>query len=296
MTIPFRRLASFLPSLLLVVACGGAPEAHDARAVAPERAILFGPNLTQAALRLGHADRIAAITDYCHWTHPSPEPPRIGGALDPDLETIARIEPDLLVLQGRSETLRSFAEAQGFAVADVKMDDDVESILRGVVVVDSLLAGGDPVRGRALADTLRAELSRLRRPLSADAPTVLPVISRDPDRVRSVLTAGAGTFVHELLLHVGARAWAQGRGRGYFDVSLEELVARPPDLVLEIAAAGAPTEAERWRDPWVDLLGDGVTVRRLDTPDALIPGPGIVRTARALLRSTTGVEPDGGRR
>jgi iron complex transport system substrate-binding protein len=296
MTIPFRRLTPFLLCLPLVVACGGVPEADEAGSAAPARAVLFGPNLTQTALRLGHADRVAAITDYCHWTHPSSEPPRVGGALDPDLETIARIEPDLLVLQGRSETLRSFAEAQGFGVADVKMDDDVASILRGVVALDSLLTGGDPARGRALVDTLRAELAGLRRPVRADAPSVLPVVSRDPDTVRSVLTAGAGTFLHELLLHVGGRPWSEGRGRGYFDVSLEELVADPPDLVLEIAAAGAPTDAARWRDPWFDLLGEDVRVRRLDTPDALIPGPGIVRTARALLRAITGVDPDGGHR
>jgi len=288
MIIPPRRL--LLAPLLLLVACGGSPDRGAPRSGVPERVVLFGPNLTQTALRLGHADRIAAITDYCHWTHPSAEPPRIGGALDPDLETIARIDPDLLVLQGRSERLRSFAADQGFAVADVEMDDDVSSILRGVVAIDSLLGGGEAVRGRALVDTLRAELAALRGPRSTGGPTVLPVVSRDPDTVRSVLTAGDGTFLHELLLHVGARAWTEGRGRGYFDVSLEELVADPPDLVLEIAAAGAPTDPRRWREPWFELLGDGVVVRRLETPTALIPGPGIVRTARALAEATSGIE------
>ena len=266
--------------LTLVVGCGG-PAPDRVASGPPERVVLFGPNLTQTALRLGHADRIAGITDFCPWTVAGEEPPRVGGAIDPDLEAIARLRPDLLVVQGRSEILRSFAGAQGLRLADVRMDDDVASILRGIVTVDSLLTGGSTTRGRALVDTLSMALDALG---AVDAPrrTVLLVVSRDPDAVRNVLTAGVGTFLDDLLARLGAVNWATGRGRGYFDVSLEALVADPPDVVLEIASAGAPEDPSRWRAPWIDRLGPEVRVVRLDRRDALVPGPGIVRTARAM--------------
>lgn len=277
------RVLSLLVLVVLLVGCGGKTDVTASSPV-PSRAILFGPNLTQTALRLGYAERVVAITDYCAWTVDTDEPPRVGGMIDPDLETIARLQPDLMVLQGRSATLRNFADAQGFRVADVKMDDDVASILRGIVAVDSLLAGGDATRGRALADTISTALEALRRPPAADAPTVLLVISRDPDAVRHLMTSGAGTFLDDLLGRLGVGRWAHERGRGYFDVSLEELVAHPPDVVLEIASAGASEDPRRWREPWVDLLGPDVAILRLTQPGALVPGPDIVDTARELSR------------
>lgn len=273
----------FLLALLIVAGCGG--HASDpAPDVPPSRVILFGPNLTQTAVRLGQADRVVAITDYCRWPDALEEPPRVGGMIDPDLESIAQSQPDLLVLQGRSEVLRSFATAQGIRLADVKMDDDVESILRGIVRVDSLLTG-TTTRGEALVDTLRRELEALRLPVQDDPPSILLVISRDPDTVRNLLTAGAGTFMDDLLRRLGTHGWAADRGRGYFDVSLEELVAHPPDVILEIASAGASDDPAKWREPWVELLGPDVEVVRLVQRDALVPGPGIVTTARELSRS-----------
>ena len=247
---------------------------------APERVILFGPNLSATAVRLGHAERIVALTDYCDWPAGLGERPRVGGAIDPDLESIAALDPDLLVLQGESATLRSFAAAQGIAVTSVKMDDDVDSILRGIVTVDSLLGDPRAERGHALADTLRAGLDALARDVDV-RPEVLLVVSREPGAVRHVLTAGRGTFLDDLLTTVGARNWGHDRGRGYFDVSLESLAQQPPDLVLEIVAdpvRSGPGVAEEW----ARVVGPGVPVRRLVDPTALVPGPDIVRTARRL--------------
>lgn len=275
--------------VLFVAACSG-PAEEPVPGNVPERVILFGPNLTQTAVRLGHADKIVAITDYCRWTASADEPPRVGGMIDPDLEQIAALDPDLLVLQGRSEVLRSFASGQGIAVADVKMDDGVDSILRGIVRIDSLLAGAQSTRGASLADSIAGRLDDLRREMPAEPPSILLVISRDPDTVRNLMTAGEGTFMDDLLRRMGARGWSAARGRGYFDVSLEELVAHPPDVILEIESAGASADPARWRAPWIDLLGDDVAVVRLADPDALVPGPGIVDTAHELarlLRATT---------
>jgi len=286
-----RRL--LLPLVVLCVAACDGPKEESASDALPQRVILFGPNLTQTAVRLGHTDRIVAITDYCRWTASGPEPPRVGGMVDPDLEGIAAANPDLLVLQGRNDVLRSFARAQGIGVADVKMDEGVDSVLRGIVRIDSLLAGPESTRGVALADSLEAELDALRRTMPDEAPTILLVITRDPDTVRNLMTAGEGTFMDDLLRRVGARGWSATRGRGYFDVSLEELVANPPDVVLEIESAGASDDPARWRAPWVDLLGDGVHVVRLTDPDALVPGPGIVGTARELAQLLRATVPDG---
>ena len=78
--------------------------------------------MTEAACVLGYADKIVAITDYDRWPQEILDRPRIGGALDPDLERLAVLDPDLLILQGENEQLRRFAEGAGLRIADVKRD------------------------------------------------------------------------------------------------------------------------------------------------------------------------------
>ena len=281
-------------ALALVVAVGaalswwwarpepGTPPTPGEAATAPRRVVLFGPNLEETAAVLGHGDKLVAVTDYCRWPATLLDRPRVGGALDPDLETLASLRPDLLVLQGESRVLRSFAAAQGLRVASVKMDDDVGSILAGVERLDVLL-GGDGSRGRAVADSLRDELDALAAlPAPSPRPSTLLVVSRDPDGLGNLLGAGRGTFLDELVTIAGGRSWAGERIEGYATISLEALAADPPTLVVEIVGGGEDPDPAGRRAPWSRLGPPLPAVRVLAFDGALVPGPRIVETARAL--------------
>lgn len=262
---------------------GGVAETGPA-ADSPRRVVLFGPNLNEMAWVLGHADRLVAITDYCRWPPEILHLPRIGGQLDPDLEALALLHPDLLVLQGESPLLRSFAAAQGLAVADLKADDAIASILDGAVRLDRLL-GGDGALGRAVADSLRAALDAVAADAKEDAaelPTVLLVLARDPDDLGDLLTAGEGTFLDELVEIAGGRSWARPRGSGYYNVALEALFADPPDCVIEIFSTSVGDDRTRRELAWRRSLRPAPFVAFLDFEGALVPGPRIVETARLL--------------
>lgn len=293
--LPARRDLAWIPIALLAI--GGALSwwMHAASSDPaplpasgpPQRVVLFGPNLNEMAAVLGYASRLVAITDYCAWPASILGLPRIGGQLDPDLETLALLQPDLLVIQGESPLLRSFAAAQGLVVADLKMDDTIDSILDGAVRLDELL-GGEGRRGRTVADSLRAELDAIAHSSAAseaeERPTVLLVLSRDPDGLGNLLTAGAGTFFDELIVIAGGRSWAGPRTRGYATVALEALAEDPPDVVVELSARGDDTAGQRERltAPWVGLLEPRPAVQRLEFDGVMVPGPRIVETARRL--------------
>ncbi len=257
----------------------------------PARVVLFAPNLTETACALGYAGRIVGITDYCRWPPEILDRPRVGGAIDPHLERLLGLSPDLLVLQGESPRLREFARAQGMRVASVKMDEGVESILDGIVRIDSLLGGVASSRGRALADSLRGRLDALSRTRDRP-PRCLLVLGRRPDRLAEVFTCGRGTFLHELLERAGARNWAGERAEGYASPSLEALVADPPDVVIEVAAAVEGSLGQRqalWRGAGLET----VVVRQLDGDQVMIPGPRIDRTLAQLVRLLDELESGG---
>lgn len=281
-----------VPLVLLMglAACARSAGPED-RGPLPDSVVLFAPSMTEAACALGYADRIVAITDYDRWPPEILDRPRIGGALDPDLERLAVLDPDLLVLQGESAILRDFAARTGIRVADVKMDDDVRSILDGMLRLDDLLGGPASQRGEQLTGRIRGQLDSIAAARSGPRPRVLLVLSRNPHALRGVFTAGSGTFLDDLLDVAGAVNWAGERGPGYFEVPLDALAADPPDLVLEFAGADTSDPAERAR-VWARLPGEPLEVRVVDFDGLMIPGPRIVRGAEALVAALqAGAEP-----
>jgi iron complex transport system substrate-binding protein len=237
--------------------------------------------MTEAACVLGYADKIIAITDYDRWPEEILDRPRIGGALDPDLERLAVLDPELLVLQGENEQLRRFAEGGGLRIVDVKMDDDVESILQGMLRLDDLLGGPESQRGEKVVGRIRTRLDSMARAREDARPDVLLVLSRTPHVLGGIFSAGRGTFLDELLEVAGARNWAASRGPGYFDVPLDLIAADPPDLVLEFGGSIEGDDAERVR-VWSALPGERIEVRGVDFEGLMIPGPRIAESAEAL--------------
>jgi len=276
--------------LLLVVAVALAGSRWFATRSAPRtggeaaaRVILFAPNLTETAFVLGAGDRVVGVTDWCVWPPAALERPRVGGMVDPKLERIAALDPDLLVLQGENPDLRSFADDRGLRVASVKMDDSLDSILEGIVQIDGLLHGDDLSASDRMVADLRAGLDALRRS-PADGPRVLLVLSRAAGSLEGVYVAGPGTFLADLLATVGGQPALPDATAPYFQLSLESLVVDPPDVVVELRPGEplAATDRERARDDWMRPGFEEVRVEFVEFDGCLIPGPRVVETARHL--------------
>jgi iron complex transport system substrate-binding protein len=250
----------------------------------PGTVVLFAPSMTEVACALGFGNRIVAITDYDRWPAEILDRPRIGGALDPDLERLAVLRPDLLVLQGENQRLRQFAGDTGVRIADVKMDDDLRSILDGVLRLDDLLGGPESSAGERLVARIRTGLDSVAAAAAPERPEVLLVLSRSPHALGGIFSAGSETFFHDLLGIAGAENWAASRGTGYFEVPLDVLAADPPDLVLEYGDAIEGDDADRAR-VWSSLPGPPIPVRAVHYDGLMIPGARLVESASALARA-----------
>jgi iron complex transport system substrate-binding protein len=280
-------LAALILGLGLALAfwwMGRRPLAPVGPANSAQRVILFAPNLTETACQLGLADRVVGITDYCVWPSAILDRPSVGGMVDPNLERITALDPDLLVVQGESDVLRRYARQQGLRLAEVKMDDDVASILAGFARVDSVLTGS-PSRGLALASAVRAELDAIAAAVAGrPRPRTLLILGHAPGSLRDLYTMGRGSFLNELVSIAGGESMTAGHPRQYFNLSLETLLAEPPEVALELRPGEADTprlhsEAER---AWRELGLTAVRVAVVTFDGAMIPGPRIAQTAHHL--------------
>ncbi|HUH12657.1 MAG TPA: helical backbone metal receptor [Longimicrobiales bacterium] len=218
-------------------------------AAAPQRVVSLVPALTRVIVALGARDRLIARTDYDR--HPLLDSlPTVGQGLTPNLEWLAARRPDLVVgwADGTSRNLLARLAAVGTPVYSARVEtlEDADS---AVLRLGRLL--GEDAAARALVRRTAARLDTVRALVAGrPRPRVLYVLGVDPPTV-----VGPGTFVHQIVQAAGGENIFADAASGWPRVSLEEVVARVPDVVV-VAAGEAFADAGRariarlpgWRD------------------------------------------------
>jgi iron complex transport system substrate-binding protein len=232
-----RGLEALVLAAALLAGCGEPSAPPEPERGTPGRILTLAPNLTEIAFALGLGDRVVGVSDYTSWPPEARELPRLGGLFDPNLERMVALEPDLaLLLPSQASVARNLAQV-GIETLTLEIEtvDDLETALLAV----GERCGAEAAAGE-LARTLRAQLAP--RPIPG-APATVVVLDRAPGRTEGLLVAGPGTYFHELLGRLGAaNAFADAPLR-YPQVGMEEVLARAPEVVLEVRPGPLPEEA-----------------------------------------------------
>jgi len=252
-----------------------------------ERIICAAPSITEIVLSLGLGARVVGVSDFSVFPSEALEIPRIGGLINPNREKILALEPDLIILQGKHETLARFCREQGIAELSVDIDR-ISDILAAIRKIGSEL-GARTVADR-LAAEIEGELTELSRKVRERPPRkVFLGLGHTPGDLTGFMTTGSGTFLHELVESAGGiNIFADAKG-SYPRISKEALVQRRPDLIIEILAEGiSPDNRRLLRKDWERLASlPAVKAGRiyfLSDDYLLIPGVRVAQTARRLVR------------
>ena len=73
--------------------------------VNPSRIVSLAPSLTETLYALGVEDRLVGDTDYCDYPPDAEKKPKVGGVINPNLEQIAALHPDLVLLSKEGNML-----------------------------------------------------------------------------------------------------------------------------------------------------------------------------------------------
>lgn len=239
------------------------------------------PAATEALVALGLEGRVVGRSDYCRG---APGARRVGSAVSPDLEAVARLEPDLVVVPAMAGggKLRRFLGDFGVPSLTVGIDR-LADVPAALLALGRALGRED--RARELVAGMRSALDRARARAGArrregtPRPRAMVVVGGAGlhGRPGTVTAASRGTFYGDVLAEMGWDVVPAGPVR-WPRVSLERFARMRADrLVLVVPGGAPPPPVDRWRalNPNVGrvhvLRGDGY----------LTPGPGIVeRLAR----------------
>ena len=250
------RLAA-LVAALLCAACGERAYVETGRdaatAALPRRIISLSPSTTEVLYGVGAFDRVVAVTDYDEYPPEVSKLPKVGGWSNTNLEQIASLRPDLVVMtESQAPLIKDKLDSLGVRVLVVP-SYTVADALASITQIGA--ATGQDAEARKLLDETRARLEEVRaRTKDLRRPRVLCVVDRVPGTLRGLYTATEGSFIDELIEIAGGDSVAPPAATGFGQISKEALATLDPDIIIDMAmgAKGAQL-AEDPQEVWREL-------------------------------------------
>jgi iron complex transport system substrate-binding protein len=194
--------------------------------VNPMRIISLAPSLTETVYALGDDNRLVGDTDYCDYPPAAKKKPKVGGVIDPNLEQIVALHPDLVLVtkdSNRLETVRALENfgIPSYATAPRKVKDIITSTQKLADVLNVSAAG------KSVADDMERRLAALQSKLTGvPRRSVLFVVWMEP-----LISVGKGTFVADAIEKAGAVSIVDS-SQDWPQISMEEVVHRQPDFLV----------------------------------------------------------------
>ena len=244
----------------------------------PQRIVSLLPSLTESLCELGQCHKLVAVDRYSNWPAQIAALPRVGGGLDPNIEAIVALRPDVVMLAQSSRAIARL-EALGLKVValEPKTHADVQRVLGKVAAVAGLDAQAAATVWRHIDAAVSAAAQSL--PASVRRTRVYFEVNRAP------YAAGTSSFIGETLTRLGVANIVPAALGPFPKLNPEFVVRANPDLIM-VSTRNA--DGMTTRPGWHTVRA--VRERRLcifpnDESDALVrPGPRMAEAARLMAR------------
>lgn len=255
---------------------------------APRRIVSLVPALTEMLFAIGAGPQVVAVSSFDEFPAEVKKLPRVGALLDPDTERILALRPDLVVVYGSQADLQTQFERVRVPTF-VYRHGGIETILESIR--DLGAATGHRSEAASLVRNLQARLEAVRARVKGRArPRVLLVFERQPRTLREVYVSGGRGFLHQMLDIAGGQNVFADTARESVQPSTETILARAPEVILEVRAEGliAAREVAGERGVWSSLSSVPAVrdkqIHFLSGDYLVVPGPRFVQATEALAR------------
>lgn len=279
--ISFLRCASFL-LIGLAGHSAYALQLTDDRGVTinlvapPKRIVSLLPSLAETVCELGHCQRLVGVDRYSNFPASLQKLPQVGGGLDPNIEMIVSLKPDV-VLMSKSSRAADRLEALGIKVValEPKSHADVQRVM---LKLGQLLEVPDAAR---IWRTIDAGVSAAAQSLPAKARgmKVYFEVNQGP------YAAGESSFIGETLTRLGAKNIVPGKLGPFPKLNPEFIVRANPDIIMigQRSADGLMT-----RPGWQSIRAireKRVCIFPTEEANTLVrPGPRMAEGARLMAK------------
>ncbi|MDO8715586.1 MAG: ABC transporter substrate-binding protein, partial [Dehalococcoidales bacterium] len=193
----------------------------------PERIVSHVPSITETLFALGLGDRVVGRSDFDDYPAEAKAKPSIGNYFNPTIEKIVALNPDLVLTDGHSESIKQLDTLKvNYMVIDPKSIND---IYRDIELLGKV-AG---VEGKAtkLVDEMKKTVASVQN-RAKGAAKVKVIYLLDATDLNNPWTAGAGSFVDAMITMAGGENIAARVPNAYGQLSIEQIIAADPDVII----------------------------------------------------------------
>ena len=240
----------------------------------PQRIVSLLPSLTESVCALGACERLVGTDRYSNWPASVQALPKVGGGLDPNVEAVVALKPDVVVLAKASRVTERL-ERLGLKVLvfEPKNQADMRRVLGKL---GQLLAVDDAEKvWRAIDASVSAAAQSL--PAHVRGTRVYYEVNNGP------YAAGEASFMGETLARLGAKNITPAALGPFPKINPEFVVRADPDLIMTSERSAQDMEQ---RPGWqgIRAVRQGRICRfKPEESDVLVrPGPRMGEAARIM--------------
>ncbi len=258
----------------------------------PQRVISTAPSITEILFALGQGDKVVGVTTFCDYPPEARTKPKIGGFASHSLEAVLQQRPDLVILvQGRTNLTEKL---KAFEIPTLQVKSrGLQEIYKNIQLVAERL--GVQAEGQRLVSSIRRGLKAFGDSLSERPRSrVLFLVGRTPGQLTDFHTVGKQSYINELIELAGGSNIFVDSPAPYPKVSLEEVLARNPEIIIDMTHGETlpESEIESIKNLWAKFPAlDAVRNQRVNVIRQdlfVVPGPRVVEAVKSLFQMLHG--------
>ena len=271
-----RSLRFFVVIFVLLAAFVTAGMAGTQTTTRPARIISLIPAVTEMLFAVGAGPQVVAVSSFDRYPPEVSKLQRVGALLDPDVERILSLRPDLVVVYASQSDLRTQLDR-------AKVPTYVYSHAGLADITTTLQQIGERVgHGQEASDLTRQIQARItavrKRVAGHDRPRTLTVFDRESLTLRGIYASGGIGFIHDMVDAAGGDNVFSDVKQQAVQATTELILARRPDVILELRGNPMPRDIRAkeiavWRSLASLPAVRSSRVYLIDQQMTVVPGP-----------------------
>jgi len=246
----------------------------------PQRIISVVPNVTEMLFALGLGEKVIGVSDFDHFPPEVEKKPHVGGLINPNIEEIIAMHPDLVITYGTQSVLKQNLQSVGIAMFPF-VHGNVDHTLQFLLDLGRVTGAED--QARQIVDEIRKSFDDVRAHAPLQHPKVFLVTGRTPGTLGGFYSVGRRAFQHDLVEIAGGENLFADVDQEAIQPTLEEVISRKPDIIIETLSPPLdPAEVAQRKKDWETLNLAKNRIYIEGESYLLVPGPRLGLAARRL--------------
>ncbi|RMF92465.1 MAG: hypothetical protein D6734_12200 [Candidatus Schekmanbacteria bacterium] len=193
----------------------------------PQHIVSLAPNITEILFALGLGDKVVGVTNYCNYPPEALKKEKVGMLLNPSIEKILSLSPDLILLVAEGANKDTYEKLQKIkAKVFVISPSNIGKLYDSIVAIGKICRVED--RAAKVVSTLKKRMKKVKDSLSDVKPVPLLFLLD----INPLVSVSSKSFYGELFSIARADNVVKNSRIRYPRIGWEEIIKFSPEVII----------------------------------------------------------------